>query len=74
MLPRGDVVPSRPWGVLGDRPLWPIRLGWLGCKDIVMEVIPLEGEAMRLGSLHTEVGGATKAISGIGEAVGGMME
>lgn len=73
VVPRGEVVPSRPWGVLGDRPLW-TRPGWFGCRDIVMELIPLEGEAIRLGSLHTEVGGATKAISGIGEAVGGMME
>ena len=30
-----------------------------------MEEIPEAGEAMRFGSLHTEVGGATKAISGI---------
>jgi len=39
-----------------------------------MEVMPLEGEAIRLGSLQTEVGGATKAMSGMGEAVFGMLE
>ena len=31
-----------------------------------MELIPELGEAMRLGSLQTEVGGATRAMSGIG--------
>lgn len=39
-----------------------------------MEVMPLEGEAIRLGSLQTEVGGATKAMSGMWEAVSGMLE
>jgi len=39
-----------------------------------MEVIPLEGEAIRLGSLQTEVGGATNAMSGMGEVVFGMLE
>lgn len=39
-----------------------------------MEVMPLEGEAIRLGSLHTEVGGATNAMSGMWEAVWGMLE
>ena len=30
-----------------------------------MELIPELGEAIRLGSLQTEVGGATRAMSGI---------
>ena len=35
-----------------------------------MELIPELGLASRLGSLHTEVGGATRAMSGIGEKKG----
>jgi len=39
-----------------------------------MEVMPFEGDAIKLGSLQTEVGGATRAMSGMGEAVCGMFE
>jgi hypothetical protein len=39
-----------------------------------MEVMPLEGEAIKFGSLQTEVGGATKAMSGMWEVVCGMLE
>ena len=35
-----------------------------------VELIPELGLASRLGSLHTEVGGATRAMSGIGEKKG----
>ena len=45
----------------------PLRAWWRGREDMEMELIPELGEAIRLGSLHTEVGGATRAMSGIGE-------
>ena len=48
----------------GLRP--PPRAWWRGREDMDMELIPELGEAMRLGSLQTEVGGATRAMSGIG--------
>jgi len=70
--PRGDVVPSRPWGVFGESP--PFNAWCRGREDMDMDVMPLEGEAIRLGSLQTEVGGATSAMSGMGEVVFGMLE
>ena len=51
----------------------PLRAWWRGREDMEMELIPEIpelGEAIRAGSLHTEVGGATRAMSGIGETVG----
>ena len=57
--PRGELPPS-----VGDKPP-PLRAWCRGREDMDMEVIPEAGEAIRLGSLQTEVGGATKAISGI---------
>ena len=52
-LPRGDVDPFT-----GESPP---TVG----MDIDMEGMMVEEEARRLGSLQTEVGGATSAISGI---------
>lgn len=37
---------------------------------MVMLVMPGEGEAIRLGSRQTEVGGATSAMSGMGAEKG----
>ena len=48
----------------------PLRAWWRGREDMEMELIPELGLASRLGSLHTEVGGATRAMSGIGEKKG----
>ena len=48
----------------------PLRAWWRGREDMEMELIPELGEASRLGSLQTEVGGATRAMSGIGEKKG----
>lgn len=51
-------------GVVGERPPGECRLGGNPRPEIPIELIPLEGLAIRLGSLHTEVGGATRAMSG----------
>ena len=48
----------------------PLRAWWRGREDIDMELMPELGEAIRFGSLHTEVGGATRAMSGIGARKG----
>ena len=48
----------------------PLRAWWRGREDMEMELILELGLASRLGSLHTEVGGATRAMSGIGEKKG----
>ena len=48
----------------------PLRAWWRGREDMEMELISELGLASRLGSLHTEVGGATRAMSGIGEKKG----
>ena len=63
--PRGELAPSPP--APGDRPPPTLRAWWRGSEDMDMEVIPgTEPElAIRLGSLQTEVGGATRAMSGM---------
>ena len=56
--------------MVGERPPEEWRPGCSPKALMPIEVIPLLGLAIRLGSLHTEVGGATRAIVS-GRLVGG---
>lgn len=62
----GDTAPAS----LGLRPP-PLRAWCRGSEDMDIEEMEGEAEARRLGSLHTEVGGATRAMSGIRETGAG---